>query len=673
MGESLDSAAESLLSSLWFQLCIAFLVLLVTLAPQLRTHFNNAARESSSDQDVLTELMPEPTKPTVKKGKKGKKDNKQAAKSPADAASKEAIDKQLREIKEQQEQLRRVQLETQRLKQAAEEEAKATREQARIEAEQLTRSVIEQLNVKQQMEDVAAVRRAAEAEATALRQAAEAEAARMRKSAEEEAQALKKKAVEDRKLDMEQQVAAAAAAARDKMANEVALLRERAEAEVNELKKRVSQEAAAMFQQAEKKSKQAQSSNKPPKIPGHSAAKISIPPRDHQDSPRSVTSTPIDTPTEKINQLPQPVTPPKSPVVGSERRSPHASPNLNPSAHSSPNLNQPEASSSVLVSPSSSSSCSSTTLSEQHWKRQQHQQKPPHMQQVTPEWTKGWAHPGQLQQPNVNAQPPQQQQQLQQQAKGYGVVPDMTQLVPYKMKLCTKFMQTGHCKRGAGCTYAHGEHEIGMARPAQLQGVTLGEMNQRKRGKNMVDVNHSVAAYKEDPNNQRYPFNSVNASQFYKDRQMNPHQASFHPQQQMEFVPNMHQHNNTQEVPGYDAVNANMRQKANNGPVKSQWDKPPKIHPSRLDTALPNSSGPSPRHARPTHDAHGLRASNDGLRTSAGKEPSPFLPLSPSLGDDEPWAKDGDGRAAMSWADSAATPTGPPKSPPWKDSGSTNN
>merc|ERR1711998_519669 len=109
----------------WFQLCIAFLVLLVTLAPQLRTHFNNAARESSSDQDVLTELMPEPTKPTVKKGKK------QAAKSPADAASKEAIDKQLREIKEQQEQLRRVQLETQRLKQAAEKEAKATREQAR--------------------------------------------------------------------------------------------------------------------------------------------------------------------------------------------------------------------------------------------------------------------------------------------------------------------------------------------------------------------------------------------------------------------------------------------------------------------------------------------------------------------------------------------------------------
>ena len=89
-----------------------------------------------------------------------------------------------------------------RLKQQAEDEARATKQQAKVDAEEIARRwqplhwpgsvsagcgrVMEEMDSKQQQHEMAAVRRAAEAEAQALKAAATQEAVRLRKNAEEE-------------------------------------------------------------------------------------------------------------------------------------------------------------------------------------------------------------------------------------------------------------------------------------------------------------------------------------------------------------------------------------------------------------------------------------------------------------------------------------------------------
>eukprot|EP00656_Telonema_subtile_P023368 TRINITY_DN2478_c2_g2_i1.p1 TRINITY_DN2478_c2_g2~~TRINITY_DN2478_c2_g2_i1.p1 ORF type:complete len:435 (-),score=85.86 TRINITY_DN2478_c2_g2_i1:98-1402(-) len=426
------------------------------------------------------------------------------------------MDKQLKQLAAQQAELKKVQQEAVRMKSDAEEEARQTKLQAKLEAEALTRRVVEEMNLQRDAmtaqadaHDAASVRRNAEAEARAMKVAAETEAAQMRKRASEEVANMRKLAEEEatmlrnmetKKRQMEEQVNVTAARARERMTDEVDSLRRKAEAEVHALRTKATKEAAAMFQRAERNVHL----DKPPRLP-------------------STQSQPEEPPV-RAGTPPRPDH--KSPTEGTE----------------DPTLHQP----------------------------------------IQHNWTAGWAPPRgglpPLAAPAPAPAPPEKSNSTRGE-KG-GIVPDMTQLVPYKLKLCIKFMQTGHCKRGAGCTYAHGEHEVGMDRPQELQGVTLAEMNARKKGKNMVSADTSRGSQP-------------------------PRAPAPAPARAPAPAP----------ATGYRTG------------AKSQWDQPPKIN-AKLNTGKPKS-GPN-------------------------KDPSPFLPLSPSL--DEPWRGDSDGRSAMSWADASTSP-----------------
>ena len=132
-------------------------------------------------------------------------------------------------------------------------------------------------------------------------------------------------------------------------------------------------------------------------------------------------------------------------------------------------------------------------------------------------------------------------------------------LVPYKLKLCHKFMTTGACKRGSACTYAHGDHEIGMNRPPELQNVTLGEMNARKRGKNMVTVPQNEQGPSSYSNNPNSGFNQ---------------QAPMHPQQD-------YNHSYAQGGYGQQSQNVPHYHQNHTGGMQPQrhssWDEPQSI------------------------------------------------------------------------------------------------
>jgi len=628
---------DTLLSSMWFQCAIAVIVLSFTFAPQIYRHFKQACDESDENEEVNDWL---PAQGSGKSGKRGKnkKQNKKPQNKPQNSYSEE-MDQQLRDLKEQQQQLRRVQEETQRLKQQAEEEARATKLQAKEQAEEITRRVMEEMDSKQQQNEMAAVRRAAEAEADALKAAATLEAARLRRNAEEEAAGMRKLAeeeaamlrvVETKKREMEQEVAMAAAQARQKMAGEVEAIRKRAEAEVLELKQKASKEAAAMFQQAEWNVKQQRNFSelmsssadapspkppKPPKMPP--SPKSNLAPHNlgvkTSKNTAGLTINPNSPPKpEEPDRLPKPATPPRSPVIGIEREE-----RAKQYSNSPPMGMESAAESSDLLSSVSSASG--------EWSSVSRRGGPPPQQTITPHFTSGWPQPqgGNDNHQRSHPQDSRQHNRNQQHHSPASVktgdmhhqkapTPDMTQPVPYKMKLCTKYMQSGHCKRGIGCTYAHGEHEIGMPRPAALEGVTVGEMNARKKNKNLVESNE-----------QGYQFNSVNAS-----RPAPPVQAPY------------------QTAPAPEPVQPMPVRPSKPSQPPNQWDKPPKVVPNkRIPSKLQTRGAESvaDRSARLTDHIQGK------------KEPSPFLPLSPSL--DEPWLDPDDRSKTMSWADSAVTPS----------------
>eukprot|EP00658_Telonema_sp_P-2_P056013 TRINITY_DN4450_c0_g2_i2.p1 TRINITY_DN4450_c0_g2~~TRINITY_DN4450_c0_g2_i2.p1 ORF type:complete len:551 (+),score=142.38 TRINITY_DN4450_c0_g2_i2:264-1916(+) len=543
--------------------------------------------------------------------KPGKKRGNRRAKS--ETTLEDRMDKQLRDLQQQQAELRRVQEETIRIKQVAEEEAQQTKKQAMLEAEAMTRRVFEEItqkrdemNAKAQQQDVDVIKKAAKAEAAALRIAAQQEAERLRRNAEEEAAALRKLAedeaamlrnVEAKKRQMEDEVSSAAARARDKMSSEVEALRRRAEAEVLELKQKAAKEAAAMFQRAEKN---VQSAKFTTTDPSPRSEKPPRPPSTH-DNP-----APQRQPEEK---LPNAVTPPRSPVVGSERQERHQE------------EGKQEAWSADASSP---------------------------RQQAKPNWTSsGWGQqaggnalrsgsvpssPGAVSTERHLSRNDNKQQSTETSKPSGGMVPDMTQPVPYKMKTCTKFMQTGHCKRGAACTYAHGEHEIGMPRPDSLRGVTLGDMNARKKGKNMITQAEQAATLA-----------AAQAAQASQAALLAQQQPALRPPQAPASAPS-NGSSSLRTVP------------ASTSAMKSQWDKPPKIATaSKLFGGMPAKKA-GDAHPNPQGTTDVSMRNSDGKTT---KEPSPFLPLSPSL--DEPWQSDSDGRKAMSWADSSVTPpaTGP--------------
>jgi len=639
MNEGMSSGApgtDTLLSSVWFQVGIALIVLSFTFAPQIYRRFQQACSSDQSDDsdEANNDWLPAQSS-GGKSGKRGKnrKNNGNNNNNNNQSSYSKEMDQQLRELQQQQQQLRRVQEETQRLKQQAEDEARATKQQAKVDAEEIARRVMEEMDSKQQQYEMAAVRRAAEAEADALKAAATQEAARLRKNAEEEAASLRKLAeeeaamlrvVETKKREMEKEVATAAAQAREKMAGEVEAIRKRAEAEVLELKQKATKEAAAMFQQAEWSVKQQRNfsesipaadapSPKPPRMPTPPSRRPSKP---SKSKGGGLTINP-HSPPRPDQELPKAATPPRSPVIGIEREERAKQQPSPPMAH--------ESAESADLMPASGASTSSGDWRVQGSSRNQ----APAHQTITPHWTAGWPHP---QGDNRHSSGKGQMRNHSSPASiktgdVMAPVPDMTQPVPYKMKLCTKFMQSGHCKRASGCTYAHGDHEIGMPRPAQLEGVTLGEMNARKKNKNTVE--HGQHGGGQHGGGGGYQFTSVNSSR--------PMAAEPYRQPAPEPV--------QQHMPA--PSNPTRPAKPNSSQAANQWDKPPKITaskraPARVETSRGGESV-ADRSARLTDHIQGK------------KEPSPFLPLSPSL--DEPWLDPDDRSKTMSWADSAVTPS----------------
>ena len=247
--------------------------------------------------------------------------------------------------------------------------------------------------------------------------------------------------------------------------------------------------------------------------------------------------------------------------------------------------------------------------------------------------------------------------------------PDPTQLVPYKLKLCHKFTTTGHCKRGSQCTYAHGDHEIGMERPPELQNVTLGEMNARKKGKNMVAI---------PAGEQHHVSYSGNSNFIDPNRRVQQHTGM----QQQSHYEGYGGHSQMQHMQHYGRMSQQAWQDSSQatdwGPAEAlggmvtvdpqtqtqQSQSPPaKTSPKQLEIKIP------PKPPKPPENEEGGRQgsrNHEKAKKEPKKEPSPFLPLSPDMDNpganfwaDEPTppgTQDMSDPGSFSWADQAGTP-----------------
>jgi len=258
-----------------------------------------------------------------------------------------------------------------------------------------------------------------------------------------------------------------------------------------------------------------------------------------------------------------------------------------------------------------------------------------------------------------------------------GGCPDPKQLVPYKLKLCHKFMNSGMCKRGSQCTYAHGEEEIGMERPIELQAVTLGEMNARRRGKNMVTVSPPEDSQLDQQQQQHH--------QHHQHQQHQPHHHHHHhhhfsPEQQMamgywpssEVVPGAGIASD--EASSQHTLGSHIAVPTSDGDVttvEATWASGPTdlaaVHQSEgWATVAAKPKAPSPKSLKveiPPKLPKGGGGDNPSKVGAAKKEPSPFLPLSPAMDQAEAsWADEPtpDGlepldQGTFSWADQAST------------------
>jgi len=294
---------------------------------------------------------------------------------------------------------------------------------------------------------------------------------------------------------------------------------------------------------------------------------------------------------------------------------------------------------------------------------------------------------------------------------GKPVPPDPTQLVPYKLKLCRRFMEVGHCKRGNQCTYAHGEHEIGMERPAELASVTLGDMNKRKRGKNMIVAPAPQESYKDNYSSYlgagqyqqpAYPQQYSQLHQQYQPQYQQPHvqQAGGYmvdsrsvETRQWSNVAGMHPPPMPQAWgPGqYHPAAASLQQQQQDegwvaeeasstelGPTVvtqkgEEGESPGSEESSQLPTPSTDNSSPGRKTPKQLSvDVKELRERSDSVdadksnteaavSTKGRKEPSPFLPLSPAMDELDSWADaptptpQSLKQESFSWAEEAAT------------------
>lgn len=267
------------------------------------------------------------------------------------------------------------------------------------------------------------------------------------------------------------------------------------------------------------------------------------------------------------------------------------------------------------------------------------------------------------------------------------------------MKLCRRFVESGHCKRGAQCTYAHGDHELGMDRPHELRNVTLGDMNKRKKGKNMVTGPQDVImqapmqdmGYTAPPGwgQQGIPPPNV----YYVDGgpMVDYGWQSIPPTQAMAWGPGDYPeqyHGNYNQAPepshkknpGAEPAQTEAwkdAEQVENASWNINTSEAPPVTSDSSNTSSPDSRKKSPKAL--SVDIEAVRqgvAENDkpapeaalpsSTKGAAGgrKEPSPFLPLSPSLDDwadeptptpERPSSMGRESQVPFSWADTVST------------------